>query len=157
MSRYFNPGLLIIFVMIPALMEFSASPGLCQESLKASPDFRVRIYPVSQALTQLPMPISFNGVSGSSEASTPTEVVDGPTTQIQRRSGESGSISTGLTRIRAYLFQYIQLGTSAISVPNMNDYIPAGIEKDNAGKEYSLEFQADIEDLSGALLFVMKI
>ena len=160
MCRRLDPGLLIIFLMIPALMSVSTGTGLCQDSLNGEiPGFRLRVFPISQALAQIPMPISFNGISGHTQSFDQADAdaglsVDGKT-DIETTKEET---SVRLTGIRAYLFQYIQLSALSSYTPRLNlSRESSGSGNKNYDNEYSIEFQADVKDLSGALLFVMKI
>jgi len=158
----FFPGLWLIL----ALILVTNRPGECEDHMDSSffgPGFH--ILPITRALMEMPMPISFNGISRAN-----------PQFEIRNEMGENGiqgdgvragvrlsmpaaGINTGLARIRNTLFRYIQVSglcdPGDISAADGFDDLETG---SGAGTgDITLEFQADITDMSGALFFVMKI
>ncbi|MDD9305071.1 MAG: hypothetical protein HUK40_23125 [Desulfobacter sp.] len=141
------------------MIAFSTLSGHCQDrGENSAPGFRVRIFPIPRSLVQSPMPISFNGMS---ELGYNLKSFSGVSTK-QRMVPDSFSrlsplgLTRGLTHIKAYLRHYLNLPDLNSNQATLNAY-PLASEHKIQEDRLSLEFQADVSDLSGALLFVLKI
>jgi hypothetical protein len=148
----FTPGLLAAVMVL-----FFAMPGFCQDNINSS-GLRVRIFPIPQTMALIPMSISFNGVSDSNSdsfsASSSIYLEDSEKSvskELQDFLLPPTGFSGHLNRIKAYLFQYINLAGTNI------DDMDIGSQDNGDDKDISLEFQADVTDLSGALFIVMKL
>lgn len=152
------------FWLISALILAANRPGFCQDRMDSNllgPGFH--ILPITRALMEMPMPISFNGTRANPHSEIRHEMGQNGIQGSEIRSGvrlsmPTAGISAGLARIRNSLFRYIQ-----VSGPNgPGDVSAAGGIGGEIGfrpdtHDITLEFQADITDMSGALFFVMKI
>lgn len=149
--------------LISAMSVAFTGIGFCQDLIVPyvmSSGFRV--LPITRALTEMPMPISFNGISNTGLYSgIPDEHGENQIHKEGFRTGvrlsmQAAGINAGLARLRNSLFQYIQVSgpdvSGASDFPNVLDDGSAKVPGD-----ICLEFQADIADMSGALFFVMKI
>ncbi len=154
------------FLLILTLIILTGNPGFCQDRIGSNlfgPGFH--ILPITSALMEMPMPISFNGISGTSSYSDTREKMGKngiPGNRVRagvRFSMPTAGINAGLARIRNSLFRYIQDsgpgGQGDVLAVDESEDFETGSAIDTG--DISLEFQADITDMSGALFFVMKI
>jgi len=160
-SRFF----LGVWLMLTLIM-LTGNSGFCQDRIASNlfgSDFH--ILPITRALMEMPMPISFNGISGARSYSKNLEKMGKNGMRGDRvRAGvrfsmPTAGINAGLARIRNSLFRYIRVSGpgrqgDVLPVDELEDF-ETGSAVDTG--DLSLEFQADITDMSGALFFVMKI
>lgn len=152
-----------VFCLILLLIPLGSRPGFCQDrsgSNSFGPGFH--ILPITRELAQMPMPISFNGISSANPYSQNNNNLGGTGMQSNRvlagvrLSMPAPGINAGLSRIRKGFFKYIQV--AGPDLPG-KEFTSAEYGTGPVGDtgDITLEIQADITDMSGALFLIMKI
>ncbi|WDP88420.1 MAG: hypothetical protein HUN04_01130 [Desulfobacter sp.] len=137
-------------------------PGFCKDEQEAvrSAGSGFHIMALTRAVTEVPMFISFNGISDRFASRGAGEPVTGRPAVRLPLSGSGSGIVARLAKFKNCLFQYIQVsGMKEISGPGIGFPAAAvpGSEGSGSAGDISLEFQADMADKSGALLFVFQL
>lgn len=153
--------LISLITTVWVIMVAALSEGICQEGRELSPGGTgFGILPITRALTEMPMPISFHGSTHDDPYLSPADSAGRPGksdghAQIRLPLAAPG-LNAQLNRFRGFLFRYIQVAPSEplVSGTSEFDYPEKSV---SAANDISLEFQADITDLSGALFIVMKL
>lgn len=148
--------LILVLVLIPVLIAFSAVPSRSQDNEAAiSSGFRIQVFPIPQSVTHTHMPISFHGRVDEGRLAGDDEAMELPDP-----GGGTETSGTAMSRFRANLFQLLHTAVPVFDAGAVNpvETMP-GIRTHPAAESsgLSLEIQADIDEQSGALLFVMKI
>jgi len=145
---------LMIFILFTHGQSIAGSAaGAPAENL--SSDTRLRLLSMPIAIAAMPMNISFHGKSGS--------ISDAGDWAVNRRIAmglEANGTGLGplpgfndhLARIQSFLLKYVTIGTHSADTP-----LPALSMEGDTNKKISLEFQAGLTDLSGAVFIVMQI
>ncbi|MCG8635523.1 MAG: hypothetical protein MI863_16940 [Desulfobacterales bacterium] len=139
---------------------FAAVPALGQDSKTVSVSgIRIQVFPFPQSLADMHMRISFNGSSGAAGAPSRAKA-PGPVSGLSPTGPQPPDDMN--TRLRAYLFQYLDVTAPAASADTFSETLPeyrpdlqTGPGEEEQG--VSVKIQADVTEKSGALLFVMKI
>lgn len=168
MERKFYLPFFIFLGVIMALMTLLALPCSAEDGVlpgktsfsSGELKFGVRIYPITRALSEKPMDISFHGRSGNDLAAAPRENSSRSLETISPGDVIEPSAPIGfndhLDRIHAYLFQYISIEPSVSNLDIKQGY-SMGITTAEQRDRISFEIQADPSDLSGGLVFIMPI
>lgn len=157
-----------LFLSLVTALTFFSVPCLAKDSAASSKlKFGVRFYPITPALVEKPMDISFHGRSSRTQGEILSNPLESPrkkdsnTMEIisQRKvSTPSASIKFNdhLGRIHSYLFQYIRI-TPCPSQLDIKQGYSLGTRTEKQKDRIAVEILADPFDLSGGLVFIMPI